>query len=353
MNTAQILRHSTGSYSQVIGDEIPTIHLRQEYDIHQELYQIQPVQVRHFLELEASRMADALINRASKVDFMLPEWIIYESSKGRSGELMVVPQNCRQQYIGGLLDRLKRIDIRTGLCKRLMEMEWSADQVISTSSMLIRHAIVLYMVHGVIPEGNPVTYRSLDGEEILSIPSEGRFYYPQWVAFDDKGNLLVKSLTDAELFIDKLVQLMLILRMAEALAPYMVVDQNYQEKRHGILGHLVNQGRALARRETQEIIDRIKKRVASRQLNRGLYLSMPYFDDSALAMKSLGFTVIPFGRVLFTPAFVVLAARQQQADVTLKTDLSASTRKHLVAQLKTIEQAFFVTNTSEVPKKAR
>ena len=59
----------------------------------------------------------------------------------------------------------------------------------------------------------------------------------------------------------------------------MVADEDYQRKRYGMLGQLVNQGRALARYETDDIIRTIKERAAQHDLNRGLSLSLPYFDD--------------------------------------------------------------------------
>ncbi len=41
-----------------------------------------------------------------------------------------------------------------------------------------------------------------------------------------------------------------VLHAAVALAPYVVADEEYGRKRYGMLGQLVNQGRALARYQT-------------------------------------------------------------------------------------------------------
>jgi len=43
---------------------------------------------------------------------------------------------------------------------------------------------------------------------------------------------------------------------------------------------------------------------------------------------------------MFVPAFVVRAARSQQAKVADDTRLSPSTRKHLIQELKMLETAF-------------
>ena len=131
-----------------------------------------------------------------------------------------------------------------------------------------------------------------------------------------------------------------ILVLAVSLAPYIVADEDYQRKRYGMLGQLINQGRALARHQTGEIIQTIKHRAAAHDLNRGLSLSLPYFDDQALEMKMNDFEVIPAGRIMFVPAFVVRAAREEQVKVAQDTRLSHSTRIHLLAELQALEKAF-------------
>jgi hypothetical protein len=131
-----------------------------------------------------------------------------------------------------------------------------------------------------------------------------------------------------------------VLHTAVSLAPYVVADEAYQQKRYGMLGQLVNQGRALARYETAGIISTIKRRASASDLNRGLSLSLPFFDDQDLEMKVHDFEIIPAGRIMFIPAFVVRAARREQAMVAQDTRLSPSTRKHLLSELKTLEHSF-------------
>jgi hypothetical protein len=107
-----------------------------------------------------------------------------------------------------------------------------------------------------------------------------------------------------------------------------------------MLGQLINQGRAMACYEVREMVESIKKRAAAQSLNRGLSLSLPYFDDQALEIRLHDFMVIPAGRIMFTPAFVVQAAREEQAKVVQDTRLSPSTRKYLLNELREIEAAF-------------
>jgi hypothetical protein len=130
------------------------------------------------------------------------------------------------------------------------------------------------------------------------------------------------------------------LHMAVALAPYMLADETYRQKRFGMLGQLINQGRALARFETRQIIATIQRRAAANDLNRGLSLSLPYFDDQDLEMKTRDFDVIPAGRIMFVPAFVVLAVRREIAKVEQDTRLDRGTRNHLLVELRLLEEAF-------------
>jgi hypothetical protein len=172
------------------------------------------------------------------------------------------------------------------------------------------------------------------------VPYARLFYLPKWVAFDDHDGLLVNSVNEAEAHLASMQHFLVIIHSAVSLAPYIVADTDYQNKRYGMLGQLVNQGRSLARYQTLEIIQTIKHRAAAHDLNRGLSLSLPFFDDQGLEMRTHDFEIIPAGRIMFIPAFVVRASREEQAKVAQDTRLSPSSRKHLLNELKTLEQAF-------------
>jgi hypothetical protein len=120
----------------------------------------------------------------------------------------------------------------------------------------------------------------------------------------------------------------------------MIADEMWQQKRYGMLGQLVNQGRLLAHYQSQEIIQTIKGRVAEHRLDRGLRLSLPYFNDQKLSIENYDFIIIPAGWVMFVPAFAVLAAREQQVKIAQDAQLSFTTRRHLTAELHDLELAF-------------
>jgi hypothetical protein len=235
------------------------------------------------------------------------------------------------------------------------------------------------MVHNILPAGKTVIYEAAPDEQIPTIPvvdelepfsaitsttdvileadmegneagrgelivpyvpAASHFYLPQWVAFDEQDNLLVNNVNEAEAHIASMQRFIQVLHAAVSLAPYIIADPEYQQKRYGILGQLVNQGRAFARYQTQEIIRTIRRRATAQSLNRGLSLSLPYFDDQDLKIQLHNFNVIPAGRIMFLPAFVVLASRKEQVKVAQDTRLNPSTRKHLLDELHTLEEAF-------------
>jgi hypothetical protein len=351
--------------------------LRQEYMDYQELMYVQPPLVQRFFETQASSLAEAVIQGLPQVRFTLPDRVVLQKQNGEA-KTASVPAESREQVLGGLMDRLLRTDLRTAVRLRFGELEQSSNRAVAVSAGLLRHAVVRHMVHNMLPSGRTVQYEVAEGEEIPSLPVKSglepesaitattdaivseeergeagrgellvpyveaarRFYLPQWVAFDDAGHLLVGSVNEAEAHIASMQRYLSVLHAAVGMAPYMVADDEYQRKRYGILGQLVNQGRALANYEVLEIIRTIKRRASASDLNRGLSLSLPYFNDQTLAMENYSFEVIPAGRIMFVPAFVVRAAREQEAKIAQDTRLSQSTRKHLLAELSTLEQAF-------------
>jgi hypothetical protein len=352
-------------------------HLREEYEAWQSLLDEQPMVIAHFLSAQAASLAGAIVQQKQHAQFTLPNEVVVDIRSSGRGEIGYIPGNMREHQIGGLIERIAHGSIGAAISQRLTELEQSPEQGVAMAAGLLRHATVMHMVYNVLPSGRSVTYEPDEGEEIPSIPVDNDwkrhsaftastdaiveekdldrtldellvpfvpfarcFYLPQWVAFDDKGRLLVNSVIDAEAHLSSMQRFLRILHAALALAPYVVADRTFQAKRYGMLGQLVNQGRALARYETRTAIREIQQRAGANNLNRGLSLSLPYFDDQALVMKLHCFEVIPAGRIMFIPAFVVRAAEAEQAKVAQDTRLNPSTRKHLLIELKELAAAF-------------
>ena len=358
--------------------------LRQEYDQAAQLFGVQPPLTQRFIEGQAQRLAEAIVQHLSPVHFALPTQIVMPDEPQ---QILTVSVADREQTIGNskILDRLARADVHKLLRQRLAELEHDPELAVSIGATLLRYATVIYMVHIMLPAGRSVKYEAVDGEEIPTMPQAAgpssaltattdavveavaeamtefgakgngngrgellvpyseaarKFYLPQWVALDEQNRLLVNTLSEAEAHLASMQQYVEILHLARAFASYVVVDTQYQQKRYGMLGQLINQGRALARYEMGCLIEEIQARATHHDLNRGLSLSVPYFDDQTLTLEQLDFEVIPSGRVMFVPAFVVKSAREEQAVVCDDTRLNASTRQHILQQLKRLERAF-------------
>jgi hypothetical protein len=338
------------------------------------LFDLQPGIVQRFLDAQAHKISEAYFERSHTVRFVLPDRVTLKPDS----EPVPVPAGVREQHVGSFTDRLARRDVHETLRRRLAELNQSTDPAVAASAELIRFSSATHLVRAMLPSGRSVTYVAADDEDIPTIPAsndiepesaitastdaiaedtgsdEGRgslqvpyvpaarrFYLPQWVAFDGEDKLIVSTVGEAEAHIASMQRFLSVLFSARSLAPYMVADEEFGKKRYGMLGQLVNQGRALARYRTREIIPTIKKRAQAQSLNRGLSLSLPYFDDQELRLKTHNFVIIPAGRIMFVPAFVVRAAIDEQAKVSQDTRFNISTRNHLLSILKMLEMEFF------------
>ena len=357
--------------------------IHEEYRNQQALLEAQPTLVKRFLEGQARKLADSVHKNQMPGSFSLPDKVVLPGAGEKTGPVVPVPADFREQWLGSVINRLTRADVRFVLRQRLSELEEAAEPAVAASARLIRHATALYMVHEMLPSGRTVVYQTGEDEEIPTFPVEDKrslasaitqasdaiaedapegekrgelqapfvpyarlFYLPQWVAFNEDCHLLVKSTGEAEAYLASMQSFLGVLHAAVSVASYMMADPVYQQKRYGMLGQLINQGRALAMFEAEDMIRIIKQRSAAHDLNRGLSLSLPYFDDQALELHTRDFEVIPSGRIMFVPAFVVRASREEQAKVAQDTRLSPSTRKYLLTELKHLEQAFISNSKS-------
>jgi len=352
--------------------------LAEEYKRQQALFSAQPAIIQRFLEAQGKQIAEAIVDGGSQVRFSLPDRIVCTLEDVKQPVLVTIPQNQRAYSAGNFMNRLRKVELYKQLRHLLAELEQSPDRAISVATGLLRHAAVTHMVYNMLPAGRTVAYKLEDEEETIPSVPEGdlleaesaitaatdaiaeeekteagrgellvpfvpyarKFFLPQWVAFDKNGDLLAKSVEEANAHIKSMQRFMEVLFLAVALAPYISADEEYTKKRYGMLGQLVNQGRALAIYQAKAIIARIQERADSGNLNRGLSLSLPYFDDQELRVDITKFEVIPAGRIMFVPAFVVRAVRQEEMKVSQDTRYNPSTRKHLLHLLELLEQAF-------------
>ncbi|MFM8319730.1 MAG: hypothetical protein ACKOC5_02360 [Chloroflexota bacterium] len=350
-------------------------YLAQEFERCRSLYQKQSTMLQRFLDVQGRSIADAITRAAPALQFNLPDRLV-----SAAGADLALPGELRRQSLRAWPAWLKKAALAGLVRQRLDELELHPQPAAAAAASLVRFAAAQYMVHTLLPSGRSVIYLAEDGEEIPSLPAgldeppsaitaagdaiiddsgetpppagehgalivpyveaARRFYLPQWVALGQNDALLVGSVQEAEAHIASMQRYLAVLHAAVSLAPYIVADPEYQQKRYGMLGQLVNQGRALARYETREIARTIRRRANANALNRGLSISLPYFDDQDLKPHLHRFDIIPAGRVMFVPAFVVLACRREEVKVAQDTRLNPSTRKHILEELRLLEKAF-------------
>ncbi len=364
--------------------EETTDYISLELGLWKSLYLAQTPSSQDFLEGEACKLTEALVLNKPEVVFSLPECINVPMSNSTTQEsrAIYIPTALKRQKVGGLLKRLARKSLLDILKQRLDELESNIDPSVVVSAGLIRYTAALHLVHTMLPNGNQVVYLTIPGDEIPTIPvindgrssfstkipstgilevdpelspnsnfnSQGvfaseanRFFLPQWVSFDGQNRLLANSFHDAEISLVSMKRYLHILNLAITLAPYLIADPECEEKRYGILGQIVNQGSAMARYEIEEIIQVIKERVRANNLNRGLSLSVTYFNDLSLELENRKIRVIPTGRILFHPAFIVLAVRKERMKNSQDLNMNYSTRKHFQTKLLDLERAFKTT----------
>lgn len=276
-------------------------------------YNAQPPAVQRSLETQARLIAKGIEERRSPIYFILPDQIACEGNDSAQPQIFPVPAELREQKIGDLLGQLSISD----LDRRLRTLEVDQNPAVSTVAALMRFSIVQNLAQSVLPADRS-----------------------EWVVFDENSNLLVNSIDEAREIISSMSHALDVLENLIKLAPYIIADKDFQWKRYGVQAQLVNQGRALAQYEIGEIIRTIRRRAEAHTLDRGLNLSLPYFDDQALQIKIYSFEIIPPGRVGFDPLFIVWAARYQQSEVTKQKKISPTTCKHLLDLLKFLECAF-------------
>lgn len=353
----------------------PADHILQEFDRQSKAYAEQPAMVQRFLEAQSKWIASSFDGSSHTLKFNLPDRVILQMRNVPQPVEVAIPKASREVKIGGFFAYFQKPDLIHSVIHKLAELEQSPDTAISASGSLLRHATAAFLVHQVLPAGKAVQYAPLPDEIIPTVPvgdanpesaitqasdaiteegdtsaSRGElqtpfvpaqrlFFLPQWVSFEPNGNLLT-PVSEAEANLRSMQNYVSILHRASSIAPYIVADEVYQRKRYGILGQLINQGRALATYRSHEIIAQVKARAQAGTLNRGLSLSLPYFDDQDLKLYTHDFEVIPAGRIQFVPAFVVRACRAELAKVEQDTRLNRSTRSHLIMNLLILHDAF-------------
>lgn len=285
--------------------------LREERLFARALYQNQPEDTSRFIYDQASSISEALLEYKNKLEFYLPEFVSLPEGRTGAYHPVEVPADFRRQSITGFLGRLALKDVRSVFRQRLARLEESMYPAVTAGAGLLRYAVSRYIV---------LDWNSGEDE---AMRGNG----------NDSIETIERKFGQYRRSVDTLYQ-------ALSLAPYIYTDEEYQAKRAGILSRLIPLGHQLSHLHVRRIIDTIERRSKANDLNRGLSLSLPYFDDRALELKLYEFEVIPPGRTMFVPAFVALAAGRESEKIEQNNALNPSTRMHLLEEIKNLQRAF-------------
>jgi hypothetical protein len=274
----------------------------------------QPEDLRLEYHQAGQAVADALTQKIYSVSIQLPFRIL-------NGGMQSLQPKLTRLRIGNVITRLLHRSCHTALIHRLHMLSEHPNRVVSESARL-----TCYLAAQAL---------------LTALPSQAdlRDYY---ATFDEHGVRAAERSATADALIGQLSRRIDWLHTAEQLYPAWTTHDLYNNAAALLTAHLIEQGRALANYYTQQIIHDVRQAWRTGRITRGLTLFIPYLDERLFQMRKYTVIVIPTGRILFRPEFVIGACRLAERDVRKDTDLSQSTRWQLLTQLDSITQAFEV-----------
>ncbi|MGB9639533.1 MAG: hypothetical protein ACPL3P_04800 [Anaerolineales bacterium] len=330
------------------------------------LLNAQPPHVRDFFSDQAWIIVKTIEEGKESLCFHFPDNLIIPSDPngGMLQKASILPRY-RTQKIAKRLHWKNHQDLVSRLIDRLDELERSTSIAVGLCAKLLRYLIAVRLF-------NQLPYPKADGEAqvIEAMVARNDFsllenryfgdnnapasqismgnknnakrtsFFPEWAAFDHQGVLL--ELSEAEInqrmqrLQDYIHQLFLIL----AIEPAMMDDGDFQACYWGMANQWRQQGKAFAHYQTLQIVRSIRKRVEDNSLNRGLSISLPYFDDQALEIRLFDFEVIPPGRILFDPNFMIDAVEISKQRVKDDISFDEITKENIISELDFLQKAF-------------
>lgn len=327
------------------------------------LFKAQPQAIQSFFQDQARVITRAIEGGKTRLRFAFPEYVMLPLSGEQAvyQKVSLAPRY-RRQKVGTFLHAYHTHDLIASLIDRFSELQRSNNIALATGADLLRFLVAQQLLEALPENSGFIQWNELLLDESGTHPNTplnqtiqfrpeftkgddelaklSSFYLPQWVAFDTNGVLIAPTEQDAQkriLFMqDYIHRLLLIL----ALEPAIMEESAYQNRYKRMINQWIHQGQAYARYQTIEIIRTIRQRAHQNALNRGLSISLPYFDDQALELRTYDFEIIPAGRILFEPNFVVQTVEDAKLSVSADQSYSAGTKKHLLAELDLLQKSF-------------
>ncbi|MCC7447173.1 MAG: hypothetical protein IT324_07140 [Anaerolineae bacterium] len=301
-------------------------HLRETLDWAATLLAHQPQTVEQSYQQAAEHIADALITPTFSVAIQLPGTVVMDTT------VHYLSDHSQRLQAGNILNRVRHISCAQAVLHTLEQRAALPDPAVSASTRLLRYMAAQHILTRRIPP-------------VESIQSD-------YVAFDNEGHYIARSLDAADKLVDQLAQYVDWLHIAEQLYPGVSASDDYDAIRTTLIEQITAQGRALATCYTTQIATDLKAQWKAGKLARGLTLYVPYLDERAYRMTEYKIVVIPNARIPFRPQFVVSACRVAEREVRQHPNLTQSTRWQLISQLDQLSQAFDVKPVGESPEQA-
>ena len=335
-----------------------------ELENYQLLYNAQPAQIRNHLHQQGKQIVQDILDGLSWIQFSFPEYIYLTDGVDSAWNKCWIAPRYRQQQVGHRLLRHFHIDIIHALLERFDELQSSSHQAVVFCVRLLRFLMAKELLATLsngeqiirLSKENKIPSLSQFSDHLISLRISFLNSSSETMSRVDRSNQLDKISTDQvftndglqklhhsddfpEIFLELEISLRL-LEIAFVIEPSIIEDPTFKQNYEFVITQYKSEGQAYARYQTMEIIRTIRERAAQNALNRGLSLSLPYFDDQALELRSYDFEVIPAGRILFEPYFVVQAAEEAKSRVSAERSYSESTKEHLLAELDLIQKSF-------------
>jgi hypothetical protein len=273
----------------------------------------QPEDLRLEYRQAGQKIADTLTQETHSVSIQLPFRIL-------NGGMQSIQPTLTRLRIGNVVTRLLHKSCHGALIHCLHTLSEHPNRVVSDSARL-----TCYLAAQAL---------------LTSLPDQADLH-DHYTAFDEHG-VRTAELNDDDALIGQLSRRLDWLRTAEWLYPAWTTHDLYNSASALLTAHLTDQGRALANYYTQQIINDVRQAWRAGKITRGLTLFIPYLDERLYRMKTHKVVVIPTGRILFRPEFVIGACRLAERKIRKDLNLSQSTRWQLLSQLDSITQAFEV-----------
>jgi hypothetical protein len=311
-------------------EKIASPALQAEWRAWQRAFQDQTAAIQEFFRSQMDGVADALLDEKNRFSFSFPSYVLYRGDPENKLVAMDIPTGYRAQSVVDAPVGWGRKDIRGNFRRRISQLDHSTYPGVAYAAGLLRYSFADQLIN-----------RLSQGAVSTLNPSAE---FPEWVVIQE-NRLMVPSVERAEARIAAMRRYLSALALAISLAPYFYTSDAYQSRRIGMLVQLADQGRSLAMYQADQLIHKIRQWSAEHRLDRGLRLSVPYFDDQSLGMRLYSFEVIPVGRTPFIPAFLVLALERELARLKENQSLIEDTRIHLLSLLATLREAFLPAGT--------